>query len=143
MRPDLYGRLISAEPRLNIADLEIGHEFGEYSVGLSSEESERYGAAVGRACGPDASEWVPPMAVVAAGLSRLIDELGLAGGTIHASQGARFLRPVATGEELTATAVLRGNSVRRGARFATLDSTFRDASGEVVATSSSTVIVNP
>ena len=99
--------------------------------------------AVGRECLPAAADRVPPMAVVAAGLGKLIDELGLAAGTIHGSQGARFERPIVAGEKLSATAVLRGNSVRRGARFATLDTTFTDADGEVVATATSMVIVSP
>ena len=128
------------DPALNLAQLEIGHKLGPYDVGLSAEESVKYAEAVGRECAPDAAERVPPMAVVAAGLGKLIDELGLAGGTIHGSQGARFERPIAAGEKLSATAVLRGNSVRRGTRFATLDTTITGADGEVVATASSMVI---
>ena len=128
---------------MNLAQLEIGHKLGPYDVGLSVEESIKYAEAVGRQCLPVASDKVPPMAVVAAGLGKLIDELGLAGGTIHGSQGARFERPIVAGEKLSATAVLRGNSVRRGARFATLDTTFTDADGEVVATATSMVIVSP
>ena len=129
------------DPTLNLAQLDIGHTLGPYDVGLSAEESVKYAAAVGRECPPDAVDWVPPMAVVAAGLGKLIDELGLAGGTIHGSQGARFNRPIAAGEKLSATAVLRGNSVRRGNRFATLDTTITGADGEIVATASSMVIV--
>jgi acyl dehydratase len=128
---------------LNLAQLETGHKLGPYDVGLSVEESIMYAEAVGRECLPAAADQVPPMAVVAAGLGKLIDELELAGGTIHGSQGARFERPIVAGEKLSATAVLRGNSVRRGARFATLDTTFTDADGEVVATATSMVIVSP
>ena len=128
---------------MNLAHLETGHTLGPYDVGLSVEESIKYAEAVGRECLPAASDKVPPMAIVAAGLGKLIEELGLAGGTIHGSQGARFTRAVASGEKVSATAVLRGNSVRRGARFATLDTTFRDTEGEVVATATSMVIVSP
>ena len=103
---------------MNLAQLETGHKLGPYDVGLSVRESIKYAEAVGR-------------------------ELGLAAGTIHGSQGARFERPIVAGEKLSATAVLRGNSVRRGARFATLDTTFTDADGEVVATATSMVIVSP
>ncbi len=131
------------EMQLDIGQLEIGHRFDEHAISISAEDSTRYAAAVGRTGGPDAADWAPPMAVVAAGLSKLIDELELAGGTIHASQGARFNRRVSTGEKLTLVSTLRGNSVRRGARFAALQSTFTDAKGEIVATASSTVIVNP
>ena len=74
---------------MNLAHLETGHTLGPYDVGLSVEESIKYAEAVGRKCLPAASDKVPPMAIVAAGLGKLIEELGLAGGTIHGSQGAR------------------------------------------------------
>ena len=126
---------------MKLAQLETGHKLGPYDVGLSPQDSIKYAQAVGRECSPDAAERVPPMAVIAAGLGKLIDELGLAGGTIHGSQGAKFERPITAGEKLSATAVLRGNTVRRGARFATLDTTITDIDGEVVASATSMVIV--
>ena len=88
-------------------------------------ESIKYAEAVGRECLPAAADKVPPMAVVAAGLCKLIDELGLAGGTVHGSQGARFERGYRRRREVVGNRGFGGNSVRRGARFATLDTTLQ------------------
>ena len=118
-----------------------GATFGPYQITISREEAGRYAAAVGGTGSPSYGDAVPPLALVAAGLSRLIDSLGLAGGTVHAGQEAEFVRPVAVGESVTATAELRASSVRRDSRFATVETVFTDRSGNVVASSSSTIIV--
>ena len=91
---------------------------------------------------------MPPSAVVAEGLARLISELDLfgdeilaAGGVVHTSQEAEFLAPVTPGEAITATAKLAGNSVRRGSRFVSVFTEFRNGSNTIVATASSTIMV--
>ena len=80
------------------------------------------------------------MMLIAAGLSRVIEALELGGGTVHASQEVSFVRPVAPGEQVVARTTLRGNSVRRGSRFATVATEFL-CGGEQVASSVSMVIV--
>lgn len=106
-----------------------------------------YAAAVGGSGSPDYGAVLPPAAVVAAGLTWLIEELDLfnekilkAGGVIHTSQEAEFFAPVAVGETVTATAKLSGNSVRRGSRFVSVFTEFRNAANEIVATASSTIV---
>jgi acyl dehydratase len=124
-----------------LASLETGQKFGPYEIMLSHEDAARYAAAVGGADSPGYGGALPPLAVIAAGLSRLIADLGLGAGAVHAGQEVEFWRSVRPGEKLTAVAELRGNSLRRDARFATVATEFKDEGGEVVATASSTVIV--
>ena len=47
---------------------------------------------------------VPPMALAARALGLLIEELGLAPGTVHTSQEVTALKPVKFGQEVHATA---------------------------------------
>jgi 3-hydroxymyristoyl/3-hydroxydecanoyl-(acyl carrier protein) dehydratase len=91
---------------------------------------------------------LPPAAIVAEGLARLINEMQLfsdeilqAGGVVHTSQEAEFRSAVMPGEKVTATARLAGNSVRRGSRFVSVFTELRNASNEIVATASSTIVV--
>lgn len=125
----------------SLRDLSPGQKFGPYDVSLSREDGAAYAAAVGHASSPGYSGALAPLAIVAIGLSRLINDLGLGAGTVHAGQEVEFNRPVKPGERLTAHAELKTNSLRRDVRFATVATEFRDAAGAVVATSSSTVIV--
>ena len=127
-----------------LQDLEPGHEFPPQSLVINEAEAAAYSAAVGDLSARPA-ERVPAMAVIAAGLSRFISHLGLADGTVevvHASQEASFKRPVAPGEHLKISAVLKSNSERRGSRFATVEMSFIDEAGEEVAAASSLIVVN-
>ena len=131
-----------------LRDAEAGQQFGPYEITLSAEDSAAYAAAVGGPESPDYGATLPPMAVVAAALSRLIDDLGLftpevlsAGGTIHAGQEAEFLRKIQAGETIVAHARLSASSVRRDNRFATVVNEYRDSDGQIVGNSSSTIIV--
>ena len=118
-----------------------GQVFGPYEVAIDPNRAEAYASAVGGSESPRYEDGLPPVALVAAGLTKLIDELGLAGGTVHLSQEAEFFRKVRAGEPISAKAELKANSVRRGSRFATLFVEYRDTDGRLVATSSSTVMV--
>jgi hypothetical protein len=118
-----------------------GQLFGPYDVAIDPSRARAYATAVGGNESPDYGDGLPPMAIVAAGLTKLINELGLAGGTVHLSQEAEYFRMARAGEHIAASAELKANSVRRGSRFATLFVEYRDAAGELVATSSSTVMV--
>ncbi len=124
-----------------LANLQPGQRFGPYDVTAPRQDAARYAAAVGGDGSPDYGGALPPMALVAAGLSWLIGDLGLGAGTVHAGQEVEFHRPVMPGEQITASAELKANSLRRDVRFATVATEFRDAGGRLVATASSTVIV--
>lgn len=125
----------------HLGELLPGHKFGPYEIAFSREDAARYSAAVGGDGSPDYGGMMPPMAVVAAGLSRLIADLGLGAGTVHAGQEVQFRRAVSVGERITAHGELKSNSIRGDARFATVATEFRDAAGHAVANASSTVIV--
>jgi acyl dehydratase len=125
----------------SLSTLQPGHRFGPYDVTLSPEHGALYAAAVGGEGTPVYAGALPPLAVIAAGLSRLIAELGMGAGTVHAGQEVEFLRPVKPGEKVLAFAELKANSLRKDVRFATISTEFRDINGGLVATSSSTVMV--
>ncbi|MBI4304998.1 MAG: MaoC family dehydratase N-terminal domain-containing protein [Chloroflexi bacterium] len=127
-----------------LAELQSGHIFPRYQFSFTDAQIDAYVNAVGDASPPakgGPNRLVPPMAVIAAGLSHMIETLGLAAGTIHASQEADFERPVRAGIAIFADTVLKANSVRRGTRFATVETAFFDARGNRLARSLSTVIV--
>lgn len=63
------------------------------------------------------------------------------GGVVHTSQEAEFFAAVMPGEKVTAKAKLAGNTLRRGNRFVSVFTEFRNESNEIVATASSTIIV--
>lgn len=123
-----------------LADYRPGHVFDDHAFEITAAEAKAYADAVGDSS-PGASDGkVPPMLLIAAGLSQVIEDLKLGGGTIHASQEVIFVRPVRPGEKIVARTTLRGNSVRRGSRFATVETEFL-AGGRRVASSVSLVIV--
>ena len=127
-----------------LQDLQPGHEFPPEALVISEAEAAAYAAAVGDVTARP-SERVPPMAIIAAGLSRFISHLGLADGiveVVHASQEVSFKRPVSPGEPLEIRAILKSNAERRGSRFATIQMSFVDQSGEEVAGASSLISVN-
>ena len=133
---------------IDIATAPAGSQLGPYAISFSKEQADAYAAAVGGEGSPDYGGALPPAAIIAAGLARLIEELDLfneqilkAGGVIHTSQEAEFFAPVAVGEQVTATAKLAGNMARRGSRFVSVFTEFRNAANEVVATASSTIVV--
>jgi acyl dehydratase len=131
-------------PTSGLADLPEGHRFPRYQLAFRESDIAAYVAAVGDSSpvartGPD--RLVPPMALIAAGLGHMIDLLGLAAGTVHASQECEFERPVRVGVAVFADASLKANAVRRGTRFATVETEYYDARGQKLARSVSTVIV--
>ncbi|MBI4220181.1 MAG: MaoC family dehydratase [Chloroflexi bacterium] len=127
-----------------LAELQPGHTFPRYQFSFTDADIAAYVTAVGDSsplAAPGPNQIVPPMAVIAAGLSHMIDTLGLAAGTIHASQEADFQRPVRAGVAIFADSTLKANSVRRGNRFTTIETAFFDARGNRLARSQSTVVV--
>jgi acyl dehydratase len=125
-----------------LGEFESGRQFAPYSIQISQSEADAYASAVGDTS-PIATSGkaVPPMALIAAGLSKMIESLGLGGGTVHASQEVEFARSVAPGEVIEARTILKANSVRRGSRFATVETEFYDAGNNRVARSVSMVTV--
>ena len=129
-----------SEPELILADYQSGHVFDDHSFEITVSEAKAYADAVGDSSPLASGNQIPPMLLIAAGLSRVIEALELSGGTIHASQEVNFGRPVSPGENIVARTTLRGNSVRRGSRFATVETEFLSGDRQV-ASSVSMVIV--
>ena len=121
--------------------LEPGHHFEDQSFTIDSEMAVAYAKAVGDESQLAAEGKVPPMAVIALGLSQIIEALKLGGGTVHASQEVEYTAPAQLDQPIVATTVLKGNSVRRGSRFATVVTTFKTTSGDGIARAISMVIV--
>lgn len=127
---------------MSIATLEPGHRLARETFSISAEQAAAYAGAVGDQSPPGSSAGaVPPMAVVARGLSHVIDALSLGAGTVHAGQEVEFDRPVLVDEQIALETHLSANRLRGEVRFATLVTEFFDADGERVARSVSTVIV--
>lgn len=129
---------------MTLGELEPGHRFPRYQFSFSDADIDAYVRAVGDSsvvAKPGPNRLVPPMAIIAAGLSHMISILGLAAGTIHAGQEADFERPVRVGIAIFADTTLKANAVRRGTRFTTVETGFFDARGNRLGGSVSTVIV--
>ena len=128
-----------------ISTATVGHEFGPYDVTIPAGRANAYAASVGGEESPDYGDSLAPIMVVAAALTRLIDDLGLFSEglqTVHAGQEVSWVRQIRIGEQVEATARLAANSVRRGNHFATVAVTYRDSTGTEVGTSSTTIIVS-
>lgn len=132
-----------AEPLISTAT--VGHIFGPSDVTISAERAHAYATAVGGDESPDYGDSLAPILVVAAALTKLIEDLGLYSAglqTIHAGQEVSWSRQVKIGEQVEATAKLAANSIRRGNHFATVAVSYTDASGVEIGTSSTTIIVS-
>ncbi len=125
---------------MRLEDLKPGHRFDPLNLTLTADDAAAYAAATGDES-PLAASQVPPMAVIARGLSHIIEALELGEGAVHASQEVAFEQPVQTGQPLRVEMGLRANSVRRAARFLTVESNFFDEAAHLVARSVSTVVV--
>jgi uncharacterized protein (DUF3084 family) len=96
---------------------------------------------------PDYGGGLPPAAIIAAGLTYLIEDLDLfnekitsAGGVIHTSQEAEHFAAVMPNDKVFATSTMMANTVRRGSRFLSVRTEYRGADDSLIATSSSTIV---
>lgn len=124
-----------------------GTLLGPFDVTFDKNRAADYAAAVGASEKSDNPAAMPPAAIIAAGLTYLIEDMDLfnekitsAGGVIHTTQEAEFFQPVEAGEPVTAMAKMLANTVRRGTRFLTVKTEYRNAEDTLVATSSSTIV---
>ena len=127
---------------MDYATLETGQLISERTVLLDADTVAAYVDAVGDTSRPWAQHGeVPPMAVAALGLSRVIDDLSIPGGTVHAGQELQFGGVVAVGETLWCRATVAQNNVRGGARFVAVALAVHDGRGREVMTGRSTLVV--
>lgn len=79
-------------------------------------------------------------------LSRLIDELGIIEDrveTIHAGQQMTVHETISPGQTVTAITTLKSNTLRRGSIWANFETTYSDDQGNLIAESTSTIILMP
>ena len=130
---------------VNIADLPVGHVFPTFQVPVTRTSAEAYISATGGGASNNPfSNGVHPLQLDAAAIAELIRRLGIVENrieTVHAGQQMSVGRPLVPGENAYCTSTLTSNSVRRGARWATVKSVFQDSSGATVAESLSTLIL--
>ena len=129
---------------IDYAQLQAGQRISEERLTLDAEAVGRYAEAVGDASSPAAKDGTPlvnPMAVGALALSAVINALKIPGGTIHAGQELDFGRALPIGAELTCTAIVAQNSVRREWRFLVVSLTAADDEGNAVMQGKSTIML--
>ena len=81
------------------------------------------------------------MVVAALGLRGVVNDLAIAGGTLHAGQELEFSGAVQVGETLQCTATLVQNSVRGEWRFMVVQLDVQDGAGRQVMIGKSTIMV--
>ena len=130
-----------------LENLKAGQQFGPYRIAFGESASDAYLAATGDEDEPNSfHDAVHPLQLDAYVLSRLIAELGIVEDrieTVHAGQQMTVHRPVSAGTVISATALLKSFSNRRGTLWAIFETEFADADGNTVAESSSTIIMMP
>lgn len=129
-------------PRMDLGLLEPGQTLCERDVALTRERVGAYVDAVGG----DAEFYrrlgaAPPTAVAALALAAAMEAVELPAGTVHTGQELAFTSPAPIGSQLRCVATVASNSVRRGARFLSLDLRALDATGAVVVEGRTSLVV--
>ncbi|HEY8173036.1 MAG TPA: MaoC family dehydratase N-terminal domain-containing protein [Dehalococcoidia bacterium] len=110
----------SAHP--SITDLAKGHEFDVADIEISREGIDRYLAAVGDTNDIYAQTGlVPPLAVAALALTRLLEMIDLPFGTLHIGQEIEVRGGVPMGSRLSMRGWIAQRSVRAGAVISVIE----------------------
>jgi hypothetical protein len=104
---------MTSPSRTNIALLPRGHEFSQATFEVSAANVAAYLTAVQDESGVY-GEAVPPLAVAAAALRALLEQLELPAGTLHTAQEVECLAAVPAGAGLTMAGRLAQRSERGG-----------------------------
>ncbi len=73
--------------------------------------------------------FAPPMAAAALAMAAAMEAVELPAGAVHTGQELTFAAPAPVGARLRCVATVAANSVRRGARFLSIDLQVSDADG--------------
>ena len=132
---------------MKLEELQSGQQFGPYRIDLARSETQAYIAATGDSQNPHTFPGnFHPLHIDAFVLSKLIAELGIVQDrieTIHAGQQMTVYKIINSETAITATARLKSVSNRRGSIWAIFETDFSDAHSDLVAQSSSTIILMP
>jgi acyl dehydratase len=93
------------------------------------------------AVGAARSEHVPPLALAARAIASLGELVALPAGTIHAAQEFELRRLVPVGARVSCVARVARKLARGPVRMLTLETIVSDATGDVVQTGRSTIVL--
>lgn len=127
-----------------LSDLPRGHQFSPISFSLSAEDVSRYLAAVEDATPIYADlQLAPPLAVAARALGSLLEQVGLAGGTLHTGQEMEARAAVPFGAALTLTGRIAQRSERAGMIISVLEFEVTLVGSDTVAVAGRTTVMVP
>lgn len=120
----------------------MGHRFTPTQYHLRPDEVDLYLEAV-EDSSPEFRQQnaVPPTALAAYALKRILHEIDLPGGAVHAAQDLSFSRTVAIGETVVFSARLSQNSLRAGWRYLAIDLSATLVDGSQVMEGRSTLLL--
>lgn len=124
----------------SLAALPRGHVFPPAPVSLTPDAVAAYVAATQDESAYAASGAVPPLAVAARALRRLLEACSLPPGSLHTGQELEFHAAVRPGEELTMTGAVAQRSERAGMAIVVVEFTVSRADGAPVVTGRTTVM---
>jgi len=113
--------------RASVSSFPRGFQFPTFDFRISPEDARRYAEAV-ESQAPD----LPPLAVAAFALRRLLETMELPPGSLHASQDVEFIRTATTDRPLTVRALVAQRSERAGFVAAVIEFTVDDGEGPLL-----------
>jgi acyl dehydratase len=98
-----------------LTDLAAGHVFDPITITIDAERARAYRRATGDVLALYEDEnVVPPLAVAAFALGKLLAAVGLPGGSLHGSEGLEFRAAVPVGATVECRSTLVQRSKRAG-----------------------------
>ncbi|MBI4200950.1 MAG: MaoC family dehydratase N-terminal domain-containing protein [Chloroflexi bacterium] len=123
-------------------NLTTGRELEEAHFALDSSLVGEYIAVVDdRADVYRGSVLVPPTAIAALGVGKLLERLALPPGAVHLAQELEVHRAARCGERVSCRARVAHSSQRRGGRFLILDFTVADHQGQPILDGRTTLLL--
>jgi len=123
----------------SLTDFAAGHVFEPVRFTITAADAFAYREAVSDRV--PASGIVPPLAVAAIVLGKLLEQVGLPPGSLHASESLTFAHAVTEGSELECNTRLSQRSVRGGWVVSVLDTEI--AAGGATAVSARATVLSP
>ena len=106
----------------DLSQLKPGQSLLDERIVISAAAAEAYRTAIEDDTALYADErLVPPMAVAALVMGAAMRAVELPAGAVHTGQELEFAAPISEGAELSCSATVAQNSVRRGTRFLVLE----------------------
>ena len=123
----------------SLTDFAAGHVFEPVRFTITAADARAYRTAVNDRL--PSSGLVPPLAVAAIALGKLLEQVGLPPGSLHASESLTFAGVVTEGSEIECSTRLSQRSVRGGWVVSVLDTDI--ASGGATAVSARATVLSP